>query len=265
VKSRCPRAWRIMVTACSFNDRRQLRPLRPPSGGDLPEYDVLGRRSRLASWTQLKAAAGRVGGSSSGCRLSLLFARSEIACTRFASLLSMAVTGGSFCRDAPHRELLRLQNTTSTTTPSASRYGGQLCVLSLFDHCKERIERAVEPRGRSLAIGSEGLQHIAAMERWREQFRQAAALLPSSSRRAESGPRSSPDLHHSSATTRPTTTTDASSQSAHRMIPVIELHYLFPGDLTSNLVPQEDGWAPREGDNVARCRGFPWRASSEGA
>jgi pimeloyl-ACP methyl ester carboxylesterase len=217
-------------------------------GGDLPEYEVWADDLHELL-TQLKALPVVVGGSSSGCRLSLLFALKYPRAVR--ALLLWRVTGGSFAA-------ARLTENYYGKYITAAREGGMAAVCAL-EHFKERIE--AKPSNRATLMAMDPKSFIAAMERWREQFAKGAALPVIGASEQDLGSIKVPtciipgnDKTHNHAV----------AEAAHRMIPGSELHDLFPGDLDIDLVPQDD-WAPREGDMAALFADFLARAQAKAA
>ena len=182
--------------------------------------------------SQLKALPAVVGGSSSGCRLSVLFALKYPHAVR--ALLLWRVTGGSFAA-------ARLTENYYGKYIRAAQEGGMAAVCAL-DHFKERID--ARPDNRAVLMAMEPKVFIAAMERWREQFANGAELpIIGASER---------DLNSIKVPTciipgNDKTHNHAIAAAAHRMIAGSELYDLFPGDLDVDLVPTED-WAPKEGE-----------------
>jgi pimeloyl-ACP methyl ester carboxylesterase len=176
-----------------------------------------------------------LGGGSSGCRLSLLFALKYPQAVR--ALLLWRVTGGAFAAQ-------RLTENYYGQYIRAARQGGMAAVCEL-DHFKERI--AARPSNRETLMSMKPEDFIAAMERWEEQFRRGAELPVIGV--------SEKDLRSIKVPTciipgNDRTHNHAIAQAAHRMIAESELHDLFPDDLDVDLVPQED-WAPKEAEMAA--------------
>ena len=217
-------------------------------GGEQSEYEVWADDLfELAS--QLKALPLIVGGSSSGCRLSLTFALKYPQAVR--ALLLWRVTGGAFAA-------ARLTENYYGKYVRAAQDGGMAAVCDL-EHFKERIE--ARPDNRTTLMAMDPKAFIAAMERWQEQFRRGAELPVIGA--------SEKDLNSIKVPTcivpgNDKTHNHAVAEIAHRSIPGSELHDLFPGDLDIDLVPQED-WAPREGDMAAVFADFLKRAQAKAA
>jgi hypothetical protein len=126
----------------------------------------------------------------------------------------------------------------------AARTGGMAAVCEL-DHFKERI--AARPTNRDTLMAMDAGAIIAAMERWREQFRRGAEFPVIGA--------SEQDLNSIRVPTciipgNDKTHNHAIAETAHRMISQSELFDLFPGDLDVDLVPPED-WAHREAEMAA--------------
>jgi len=217
-------------------------------GGEQSEYEVWADDLyELAS--QLKALPLIVGGSSSGCRLSLTFALKYPQAVR--ALLLWRVTGGAFAA-------ARLTENYYGKYVRAAQDGGLAAVCDL-EHFKERIE--ARPDNRTTLMAMDPKAFIAAMERWQTQFRKGAELPVIGA--------SEKDLNSIKIPTcivpgNDKTHNHAVAEIAHRSIPGSELHDLFPGDLDIDLVPQED-WAPREGEMAAVFADFLKRAQAKAA
>jgi pimeloyl-ACP methyl ester carboxylesterase len=217
-------------------------------GGEQSEYEIWADDLyELAS--QLKALPLTVGGSSSGCRLSLLFALKYPQAVR--ALLLWRVTGGAFAA-------ARLTENYYGKYIRAAQEGGMAAVCDL-EHFKERIE--ARPANRTTLMMMDSRAFVAAMERWQAQFRKGAELPVIGA--------SEKDLNSIKVPTciipgNDKTHNHAVAETAHRSIPGSELHDLFPGDLDIDLVPQED-WAPKEGEMAAVFADFLKRAQAKAA
>jgi pimeloyl-ACP methyl ester carboxylesterase len=235
--------YRVLI-----HDRRNCGLSDIAIGGEQSEYEVWADDLyELAS--QLKALPAAVGGSSSGCRLSLTFALKYPQAVR--ALLLWRVTGGAFAA-------ARLTENYYGKYIRAARDGGMAAVCDL-DHFKERIE--AKPANRATLMAMDPAAFIAAMERWQEQFRRGAELPVIGAGEKDLASIKVPtciipgnDKTHNHAV----------AEIAHRAIPGSELHDLFPGDLDIDLVPQED-WAPKEGEMAAVFTDFLKRALAKAA
>jgi len=217
-------------------------------GGAVSEYEVWAD-DLYALLSQLNGLPVVLGGGSSGCRLSLLFALKYPQ--RVRALLLWRVTGGAFAAR-------RLTENYYDQYIRAARQGGMAAVCAL-DHFKERI--AARPANRETLMAMDAAAFIAAMERWREQFR-AGAELPIIGT-------SEKDLNSIRVPTciipgNDRTHNHAIGETAHRMIAGSELHDLFPGDLDVDLVPPED-WSIKEAEMAAIFVDFLKRAQLKAA
>jgi pimeloyl-ACP methyl ester carboxylesterase len=217
-------------------------------GGPTSEYEIwVDDLHELLS--QLNGLPAVLGGSSSGCRLSLLFALKYSAAVR--ALLLWRVTGGAFAAQ-------RLTENYYGQYIRAARQGGMAAVCEL-DHFKERI--AARPTNRETLMALQPEDFIAAMERWQEQFHRAAELPVIGM--------SEKDLSSIKVPTciipgNDRTHNHAIAETAHRMIAGSELHDLFPGDLDVDLVPQED-WAQKDPEMARVFLDFLRRAQLQAA
>jgi pimeloyl-ACP methyl ester carboxylesterase len=235
--------YRVLI-----HDRRNCGVSDIVIGGEQSEYEVWADDLyELAS--QLKALPLVVGGSSSGCRLSILFALKYPQAVR--ALLLWRVTGGAFAA-------ARLTENYYGKYIRAAQEGGMAAVCDL-EHFKERIE--ARPSNRTTLMAMDPKAFIAAMERWQAQFRKGAELPVIGA--------SEKDLNSIKLPTciipgNDKTHNHAVAETAHRSIPGSELVDLFPGDLDIDLVPQED-WAPKEGEMAAVFADFLKRAQAKAA
>jgi pimeloyl-ACP methyl ester carboxylesterase len=221
--------YRVLV-----HDRRNCGMSDIVIGGETSEYETWADDlHELLS--QLNGLPAVLGGGSSGCRLSLMFALKYPQAVR--ALLLWRVTGGPFAAQ-------RLTENYYGQYIRAAREGGMAAVCEL-DHFKERI--AARPSNRATLMSMKPEDFIAAMEHWQEQFRRGAELpvIGLSER----------DLNSIKVPTciipgNDRTHNHAIAQAAHRMIAESKLHDLFPGDLDVDLVPPED-WAPKEAEMAA--------------
>ena len=235
--------YRVLI-----HDRRNCGVSDIAIGGEQSEYEIWADDLyELAS--QLKALPAVVGGSSSGCRLSLTFAFKYPQAVR--ALLLWRVTGGAFAAQ-------RLNENYYGKYIRAAQEGGMAAVCAL-DHFQERI--AARPQNRAVLMAMEPKTFIAAMQRWREQFAKGAELpIIGASER---------DLNSIKIPTciipgNDKTHSHATAAAAHRMIAGSELYDLFPGDLDVDLVPPED-WAPKEAEMAAIFADFLKRAQAKAA
>ncbi len=221
--------YRVLV-----HDRRNCGLSDIAIGGESSEYEIWAD-DLYALLTRLDALPAVLGGGSSGCRLSLLSALKYPRAVR--ALLLWRVTGGAFAAQ-------RLTENYYGQYIRAARTGGMAAVCEL-DHFKERI--AARPSNRDTLMAMDAGAFIAAMERWREQFRRGAEFPVIGA--------SEQDLNSIRVPTciipgNDKTHNHAIAEAAHWMIPQSELFDLFPGDLDVDLVPPED-WAHKEAEIAA--------------
>ena len=184
---------------------------------------------------QHNAAPAIVGGGSSGCRLSLLFALRYPKDVR--GLLLWRVTGGRFACE-------RLAEQYYGQYIKAAKAGGMQAVCAT-EHWAERIRDRPANRERLMAMDVN--RFVQVMEHWRTYFLKGADLPVIGCQEADLRSIKVPaiiipgnDRVHG----------HASGAAAHRLIPGSELADLFPGDQDIDLVPMED-WQLRE-DEMAR-------------
>jgi len=197
-----------------------------------------GEQSEYETWAddlhellrQLNAMPTIVGGSSSGCRLSLTFALKYPHAVR--ALLLWRVTGGAFAA-------ARLTENYYDKYIRAAREGGMAAVCEL-DHFKERIE--AKPTNRAVLMAMDPKTFIAAMERWRAQFARGAELPVIGASETDLKSIKVPAIV---VPGNDKTHNHAVGEAAHRMILGSELVDLFPGDLDIDLVPPED-WTRKD-------------------
>ncbi len=216
--------YRVLI-----HDRRNCGVSDIVIGGESSEYETWAE-DLYDLLSQLKALPAIVGGSSSGCRLSVLFALKYPRAVR--ALLLWRVTGGPFAA-------ARLTENYYDKYIRAAREGGMAAVCAL-DHFKERID--ARPDNRAVLMAMEPKAFIAAMERWRAQFAKGAELPIIGA--------SENDLNSIKVPTciipgNDKTHNHSIAAAAHRMIAGSELYDIFPGDLDIDLVPTED-WEPKE-------------------
>lgn len=114
--------------------------------------------------SQLHGLPAFVGGSSSGCRLSLLFALRHPEAIR--GLLLWRVTGGRFAAE-------RLAEQYYGQNITAAKQGGMAAVCGM-EHFRERIEARAENRDTLMKM--DPAHFIAVMSHWRDYFIRGAEL-----------------------------------------------------------------------------------------
>jgi pimeloyl-ACP methyl ester carboxylesterase len=180
---------------------------------------------------QLDALPAFIGGSSSGCRLALLFALRHPAATR--GLLLWRVTGGAFAAQ-------RLVQNYYSQYIDMARTGGMAAVCD-SEHFCEVV--AANPGNRSRLMGLSVDQFIAAMERWRRSFNAGAdhpvlGLSPAELRSLTMPACIVPGTDR----THPRHV----GQAAHRLLPNAEYHEVVTEDHPDQDTATE-AWEPKEG------------------
>ncbi len=185
---------------------------------------------------KLDALPAFVGGSSSGCRMSLLYYLRHRAAVR--GLLLMRVTGGPY----PAKELPEKYYGQFI---AAAEQGGMAAVCAT-DHWRACIE--ARPANRAKLMDMTPARFIAAMSRWRDMFAEGCDQPVIGISREELNSIAVPaivipgnDRIHSRA----------SGLTAHSLIPNAALHELPVEDTGVELVPYAE-WAPHE-DEIARA------------
>ena len=178
---------------------------------------------------QHNALPAFIGGSSSGCRLSVLFALRHPEAVK--GLLLWRVTGGRFACE-------RLAHNYYTQYIEAAEKGGMAAVCAL-DHFKERCE--ANPSNHAVLMRLDPKKFIAVMSHWREYFLRGADLPIIGASEADLRSIKMPtvvipgnDRTHGTAT----------GKTAASLIPKAELHIIWDKDLDVDLGPMED-WEPK--------------------
>ncbi|HSQ12568.1 MAG TPA: alpha/beta hydrolase, partial [Candidatus Deferrimicrobium sp.] len=173
---------------------------------------------------QLGALPAIVGGSSSGCRTSLLFALRHPESVR--ALLLWRVTGGRFACE-------RLAEEYYGQFITAARSGGMAAVCDM-EHWQERIK--ARPQNRDVLMKMDPQQFIRVMSRWREYFLKGADLPVIGATEADLQSIHVPacivpgnDLTHGRQT----------GETLGRLLPSSEVHVLFPKHYDEPLSPRE--------------------------
>jgi pimeloyl-ACP methyl ester carboxylesterase len=196
--------------------------------------------------SRLDALPAHVGGGSSGCRLSLLFALRHPQDVR--SLLLWRVTGGRFAAE-------RLANQYYGQFIAAAQQGGMAAVCEM-EHFRERI--AARPENRARLMGMDVQRFIAVMQHWREYFIAGADLPVIGATEEELRSIRTPaciipgnDKTHA----RPV------GENLHRILPRSELHVVFPEHVDIDIVPPEV-WREKDGEIAAIFTGFMKRVEA---
>jgi pimeloyl-ACP methyl ester carboxylesterase len=183
-------------------------------------YELLRQREALPAF---------IGGSSSGCRLSVLFALRHPEAVK--GLLLWRVTGGRFACE-------RLAQNYYTQYIEAAQKGGMKAVTEL-DHFKERC--IANPSNLGYLIRLDPKRFIAVMTHWRKSFIESIDLPIIGATEAELKSLKVPtvvipgnDRTHGTETGR----------IAAKLIPKSELHIIWEKDLDVDLGAMED-WEPK--------------------
>jgi pimeloyl-ACP methyl ester carboxylesterase len=185
--------------------------------------------------SQMGGLPAFVGGSSSGCRTSLLFALRHPDAVR--GLMLWRVTGGRFACE-------RLAEEYYGQYISAAKRGGMAAVCEM-EHWKERSEARPANRERLMKMDPE--RFIAVMSHWREYFVRGADLPVIGATEAELKTIKVPaciipgnDNTHGRET----------GENLGRFLARAEVHVLFPNHYDMALSPREE-WDEKTGEMAA--------------
>lgn len=194
--------------------------------------------------SQMNGFPAFVGGSSSGCRTSLLFALRHPEVVR--GLLLWRVTGGRFACERLAREYYGQYI-------AAAQDGGMAAVCEM-EHWKERIAERPENRDRLMNMDPE--RFIAVMSHWREYFLRGIDLPVIGATEAELKTIKAPacvipgnDNTHGRQT----------GENLARLLPRAEVHILFPKHYDMDLSPREE-WDEKAPEMAALFVDFMRRA-----
>ena len=194
---------------------------------------------------QLGALPAFIGGSSSGCRTSLLFALRHPEAVN--GLLLWRVTGGRFACE-------RLAQEYYGQFIEAAKQGGMAKVCEM-EHWKERIEARPENRDALMKMSPE--RFITVMSHWREYFLEGADLPVIGASEEELKSIKVPacivpgnDNTHSRQT----------GENLGRLLGKSEVHILFPKHHDEPLGPREE-WDEKAGEMAALFSDFMKRAA----
>lgn len=195
---------------------------------------------------QLDALPAVVGGSSSGCRTSLLFALRHPEAVR--ALLLWRVTGGRFACD-------RLAQEYYGQYIEAAQQGGMAAVCEM-EHWKERIQ--ARPSNRDALMKMSPERFIKVMSHWREYFLRGADLPVIGATEEDLRSIKVPtcvvpgnDLTHGPLVV----------ENLRRAMPHAEVHILFPKFYNEALSPREE-WDEKAPIMAELFADFIERASS---
>ena len=196
--------------------------------------------------TQVGALPAFVGGSSSGCRTSLLFALRHPEAVR--GLLLWRVTGGRFACE-------RLAEEYYGQYIKAAEKGGMAAVCEM-EHWKERIEARPENRDALMQLTPQ--RFIEVMAHWREYFLKGADLPVIGATEQELKTIRAPacivpgnDNTHGRQT----------GETLGRLLQKSEVHILFPKHYDEPLSPREE-WDEKAGAMAALFADFIKRAAA---
>lgn len=197
--------------------------------GAVPEYRVWADdlHEMLRSLNALPAV---IGGSSSGARLSLIFALTYPDAVR--ALLLWRVTGGPFAAK-------RLARQYYGQYLEAAQQGGMAAVCAT-EHFAERI--AESPELRQQLMATDAGQFIESMSRWSDGFLAEAGKPLIGATEAELRSIKAPTLivpGNDRTHGRPI------GEAAHALVPGSEIYHLFPEHVDVDLVPPEE-WAAKD-------------------
>jgi pimeloyl-ACP methyl ester carboxylesterase len=226
-------------------DRRNCGSSDVVIGGEDSEYEIWADDlHELLS--ELGALPVFIGGSSSGCRTSLLFALRHPEAVR--GLLLWRVTGGRFACE-------RLAQEYYGQYIAAAKQGGMAAVCEM-EHWKERIDAKAENRDSLMKM--DPARFITIMSHWREYFVRGADLPVIGATEAELKSIKVPaciipgnDNTHSRQT----------GENLGRLLPKSEVHILFPKHYDEALSPREE-WDEKAGEMAALFSDFIKRAAS---
>jgi pimeloyl-ACP methyl ester carboxylesterase len=226
-------------------DRRNCGASDVVIAGDDSEYEIWADDlHELLS--QLGALPAFVGGSSSGCRTSLLVALRHPDAVR--GLMLWRVTGGRFACE-------RLAKEYYGQYMAAAEKGGMAAVCEM-EHWKERIEARAENRNALMKM--DPARFIAVMSYWREYFVCGADLPVIGATEAELKSIKVPaciipgnDNTHSRQT----------GENLGRILSNAEVHVLFPKHYDMDLSPREE-WDEKAGEMAALFSDFIKRVTS---
>jgi len=229
-------------------DRRNCGASDVVIAGEDSEYEI-GADDLHELLSQLGALPAYVGGSSSGCRTSLLFALRHPEAVR--GLMLWRVTGGrSACE--------RLAQEYYGQYMAAAKQGGMAAVCET-EHWKERIEARAE--NRDALIKMDPARFIAVMSHWREYFVRGADLPVIGATEEELKSIRVPaciipgnDNTHSRQT----------GENLGRILSNTEVHVLFPKHYDMDLSPREE-WDEKAGEMAALFGDFIKRVALSAA
>lgn len=195
---------------------------------------------------QLGALPAFIGGSSSGCRTSLLFALRHPEAVK--GLLLWRVTGGRFACE-------RLAEEYYGQYITAAKQGGMTAVCEM-EHWKERI--AARPQNRDALMKMQPERFITVMSHWRDYFLEGADLPVIGASEQELKSIKVPacivpgnDNTHGRQT----------GENLGRLLQKSEVHILFPKHYDEPLSPREE-WDEKAGEMASLFSDFMKRTAA---
>lgn len=232
--------YRVLI-----HDRRNCGASEVAIDGDDSEYEIWADDLHRLLF-QLSALPAFVGGSSSGCRTSLLFALRHPEAVR--GLVLWRVTGGRFACERLAQEYYGQHIT-------AAQQGGMAAVCEM-EHWRERIE--ARPENRDALMKMDPGRFIAVMSHWREYFVRGADLPVIGASAEELNTITVPaciipgnDNTHSRQT----------GENLGRLLQRSEVHVLFPKHYDEPLSPREE-WDEKAGEMSLLFADFMQRAAA---
>ena len=203
-----------------------------------------------AMMTQLNALPAYIGGSSAGCRLSLLFALKYPQST--LALLLWRVTGGPFAVN-------RLSTEYYGKYLAAAEKGGMAEVCNT-DHYLEQC--ALRPENRKLLMATDAKHFINTMNVWRTSFLKSAQSPVIGATEEQLKTLKMPTcIVPGNDNTHP----GRVGEQLHRILGAnSELHIMYPEHADVDLIPGEE-WVPREGEMAAIFIDFLGRVRAKAA
>ncbi len=227
-----------------LHDRRNCGASDIAIEGDESEYEIWADDLH-ALLAQLGALPVFAGGSSSGCRLSLLLALRHPEAVR--GLLLWRVTGGAFAAQ-------RLAENYYGQYIEVAKRGGMAAVCET-EFFQERI--AANPANRDRLLAMDPARFIAVMSRWREYFLQSADLPVIGATAEALGSIAVPAcVVPGNDWTHPRHV----GETASKLLPNAELHVLMPQDRDVDLAVEE--WDEKEDELAAIFVDFLNRVSA---
>jgi pimeloyl-ACP methyl ester carboxylesterase len=196
--------------------------------------------------SQLGALPAFVGGSSSGCRTSLLFALRHPQSVR--GLLLWRVTGGRFACE-------RLAEEYYGQYIEAAKRGGMAAVCAM-EHWKERIE--ARPENRDALMKMNPQQFIKVMSHWRDYFLEGADLPVIGATEQEL---KSIKVGACIIPGNDNTHGRQTGENLGRLLQKSEVHILFPNHYDEPLSPREE-WDEKAGEMAALFGDFIQRTGA---